>query len=293
VTVAPDIAMDERTAQSTLRRARTLLQPALRTWTARLPQPVERIASYHFGWTDSAGRPDDAPAGMTLRPALVFGCAAAVGCTAEDALDPAVAVELVHNFSLLHDDILDGDTTRRHRPTAWTVFGSPAALLTGDALLVHASRVLAERPHRHTAMGIRCLSEATTSLIEGEHTDISFEERSHVTLPECLTMTENKTAALLAASCLLGALWGGGTPEQAAALHRFGRHLGMAFQLADDVLDITGTDASLGKHAAGADEVRQALLLDQARDRQDEVGLAHEFADTVEAPKIDGVRHDV
>jgi geranylgeranyl diphosphate synthase, type I len=253
MTTAPDTARERRTAREALRRARVLLDPALREWVECLPAPVARVASYHFGWTDSAGRPDIAPAGKALRPALVFGCAAAVGSPARAALAPAVAVELVHNFSLLHDDILDGDTTRRHRATAWAVFGSSAALLTGDALLIHASRVLSDRAAGpRTGIGIRWLSEATTHLIEGEHTDISFEERSHVSLAECLAMTEAKTAALLACSCALGSLWGGGTPEQTEALRRFGKHLGMAFQLADDLLGIWGDPAVTGK-PAGAD----------------------------------------
>ncbi|RBM23943.1 polyprenyl synthetase family protein [Streptomyces sp. PT12] len=253
MTTVPDTAGGAHTARDTLRDARALLDPALRQWVHLLPTPVARVASYHFGWTDATGRPDDAPAGKALRPALVFGCAEAVGGSADEAMAPAVAVELVHNFSLLHDDILDGDTTRRHRATAWTVFGSSAALLAGDALLMHASRVLTEQPAPLAAVtGIRWLSEATTQLIEGEHTDISFEDRFHVSLPECLAMTERKTAALLACSCALGALWGGASPERVESLRRFGTHLGMAFQLTDDLLGIWGDPAVTGK-PAGAD----------------------------------------
>ncbi|MDT0345613.1 polyprenyl synthetase family protein [Streptomyces litchfieldiae] len=244
---------ERQTALDVLRRTRALLDPALREWVHRLPAPVARVASYHFGWTDSAGRTDTAPAGKALRPALVLGCAEAVGAPPEEALAPAVAVEFVHNFSLLHDDILDGDTTRRHRATAWTVFGSATALLAGDALLIHAGRVLTEQPARlATVTGINWLCEATTQLIEGEHTDLSFEERTQVSLDECLAMTERKTAALLAVSCALGALWGGASPERTEALRRFGTHLGMAFQLADDLLGIWGDPAVTGK-PAGAD----------------------------------------
>ncbi|MDT0306007.1 polyprenyl synthetase family protein [Streptomyces sp. DSM 44917] len=253
MTTVPDTGSDRRTALAALRETRVLLDPALRASVHELPAPVARVASYHFGWTDRDGRPSDAPAGKALRPALVLGCAAAVGGRPEDALAPAVAVELVHNFSLLHDDILDGDTTRRHRATAWTVFGTASALLAGDALLVHAGRVLTGQPGRlATATGLRWLSEATTRLIEGEQTDISFEEREHVTLVECLAMTERKTAALLACACALGALWAGGSADRTEALRRFGSHLGMAFQLADDLLGIWGDPAVTGK-PAGAD----------------------------------------
>ncbi|WP_059008491.1 polyprenyl synthetase family protein [Streptomyces specialis] len=253
MTTLPDTAAEQRTAREALRRARALLDPALRDWVRRLPEPIARVASYHFGWTDSAGRPDNAPAGKALRPALVFLSAEAVGAPAESALAPAVAVELVHNFSLLHDDILDGDATRRHRATAWTVFGSSSALLAGDALLIHAARVLTEEATAAgTVTGVRWLGDATTQLIEGEYADLSFEERDHVSLAECLGMAERKTAELLACSCALGSLWGGGSPDRTDALRRFGTHLGIAFQLADDLLGIWGDPAVTGK-PAGAD----------------------------------------
>ncbi|UED83087.1 polyprenyl synthetase family protein [Streptomyces profundus] len=253
MTTHPPTKDGQQTAREVLHRTRVLLDPALQAWVRRLPPPVVRVASYHFGWTDSAGRPDSAPPGKALRPALVFACAEAVRGSAEEALAPAVAVELVHNFSLLHDDILDGDTTRRHRATAWTVFGSSAALLAGDALLIHASRVLTEEAALpRTLTGLRWLSESTTQLIEGEQTDLHFEERSRVTLGECLLMAERKTASLLACACALGALWGGGDQRQTEALRRFGHHLGVLFQLTDDLLGIWGDPAVTGK-PAGAD----------------------------------------
>ncbi|MEV1010992.1 polyprenyl synthetase family protein [Streptomyces sp. NPDC049881] len=260
MTTAPDAGVGQA-ARTALRRSRTVVDPALREWVARLPEPVARVASYHFGWTDAAGRPSDASGGKALRPALVLVSAEAVGGLAADAVAPAVAVELVHNFSLLHDDILDGDTTRRHRPTAWTVFGSPAALLAGDALLVHAGRVLChEAAEPRTVMGLRWLMEATTQLIEGEQADIGFEERDRVTLAECLAMTERKTASLLGCSCALGALWGGGDEARVEALRRFGTHLGMAFQLADDLLGIWGDPAVTGKPAGADLAVRKKSL---------------------------------
>ncbi|MGK5531933.1 polyprenyl synthetase family protein [Streptomyces sp. URMC 129] len=282
MTTLPQTTDEQRTARDALRRARALLDPALRDWVRRLPAPIARVASYHFGWTDAAGRPETAPAGKALRPALVFACAEAVGAPAEAALRPAVAVELVHNFSLLHDDILDGDATRRHRPTAWTVFGSSSALLAGDALLIHAARVLTEEPApAATVTGARWLSEAATQLIEGEYADLSFEERTHVTLAECLAMTERKTAALLACSCALGALWGGGSPERTEALRRFGNHLGIAFQLADDLLGIWGDPAVTGK-PAGADLTarKKSLPVVAALDSGTEAGrrLAEAYA---------------
>jgi geranylgeranyl diphosphate synthase, type I len=279
-------------AREALRRTRVLLDPALRAWVERLPGPVARVASYHFGWLDGEGRPVDAPAGKALRPALVFGCAEAVGGTAEAALAPAVAVELVHNFSLLHDDILDRDTTRRHRPTAWAVFGTPAALLAGDALLSHAGRVLGEQPAPACAgTGVKWLSEAAISLIEGEQTDLSFEERPHVSLSECLAMAERKTAALLACSCALGALWGGGSPEQTEALRRFGGHLGMAFQLVDDMLGIWGDPEVTGK-PAGADLVSRKKSLPVVAALDSGTPAGHRLAEMYASPGAAGSRPD-
>uniref|UniRef100_UPI001D131CCB polyprenyl synthetase family protein n=2 Tax=Streptomyces TaxID=1883 RepID=UPI001D131CCB len=243
---------DTTAAREALRRAHALVEPALLSWTDRLPTELRRIARYHFGWTDSAGLPDRGLSGKVLRPALVLGCAEAVGGSAEDALPPAVAVELVHNFSLLHDDILDGDTTRRHRATAWTVFGSPSALLTGDALLSHAFRVLAEDGSPRAAAAVADLADATTRLVDGENTDIGFESRERVPLDACLGMSEAKTAALLASSCALGALWAGAAPDRVESLRRFGHHLGLGFQITDDLLGIWGDPAVTGK-PAGAD----------------------------------------
>ncbi|MFX4294761.1 polyprenyl synthetase family protein [Streptomyces bohaiensis] len=239
-------------ARVALRSARTLVEPALLHWVDRLPGELRRIARYHFGWNDAAGAPDQGLVGKALRPALVLAAAEACGGRAEETLAPAVAVELVHNFSLLHDDILDGDTTRRHRATAWTVFGSPGALLTGDALLSHAFRVLADEGSERAAAAVRALADATTLLVEGEHTDVGFESRETVPLQACLSMSERKTAELLACSCELGALWAGAAPDRVAALRRFGHHLGLGFQLADDLLGIWGDPALTGK-PAGAD----------------------------------------
>ncbi|WP_240796203.1 polyprenyl synthetase family protein [Streptomyces sp. RFCAC02] len=262
MTTAPHTAEEpQAAARAALSQGRALVDPALRTWVGRLPEPVARVASYHFGWTDAEGRPTDDPGGKALRPTLVLTCAEAVGGEAGAALPPAVAVELVHNFSLLHDDILDGDTTRRHRATAWTVFGSPAALLAGDALLTHAGRVLTdEGAGQREITGLRWLMDATMQLIEGERSDIDFETRADVTLAECLAMTERKTASLLGCSCALGALWGGGTQAQVAALRRFGTHLGMAFQLADDLLGIWGDPRVTGKPAGADLAVRKKSL---------------------------------
>jgi geranylgeranyl diphosphate synthase type I len=155
-----------------------------------------------------------------------------------------VAVELVHNFSLLHDDVMDRDASRRHRPTAWTVFGISPAILAGDSLLTLAFDVLAARPQTMPR-----LATAVQDLVEGQSQDISFEGRMDVTPAECVHMLRLKTAALFSCACSMGALSAGGTLADAERYHRFGDQLGLAFQFADDILGIWGDPAVTGKPA--------------------------------------------
>ncbi|MFE7116863.1 polyprenyl synthetase family protein [Streptomyces sp. NPDC057654] len=227
--------------------ARELTGPALRSWTERLPPAVAGWAGYHLGLQDEAGRPLRGYWGKAVRPALVLTCAEAVGGGARDAVRAAVAVELVHNFSLLHDDVIDQDALRRHRPTVWKLFGVPAAVLTGDALLALAHRVLAAVPGPETVSSIAMLSGAVEELVEGEALDVVFERRSEVTTAEYAAMATAKTGSLMGAACGLGALAGGADAERALPLVEFGRHLGLAFQIVDDLLGVFGDPRTTGK----------------------------------------------
>ncbi|QFZ19316.1 family 2 encapsulin nanocompartment cargo protein polyprenyl transferase [Saccharothrix syringae] len=242
-----DAGPAHRSAREVLNWSRAGVTPALRAAVDRLPDSMRTIAGYHFGWWDEGGRPTGADAGKAIRPALVLLGTQAVGGTADEALPAAVAVELVHNFSLLHDDVMDGDRTRRHRATAWTVYGVNPAILAGDALLTLALDELAGSGHPAAQQSIRVLSTAVQELLEGQRADLSFEERSDVRLAECVRMAEGKTGALLGASCALGALFGGGRPEQVGHLRSFGERMGLAFQFADDLLGIWGDPAVTGK----------------------------------------------
>lgn len=211
---------------------------------------MSRIVGYHLGWCDADGVPTEDRAGKAVRAALALGCAEAVGGKAGGAVPAAVAAELVHNASLLHDDIIDGDATRRSRPAVWTVFGVPAAILAGDALFFLAIQVLADRPPPSGGEAIPCLSATVQRLIDGENADIGFETRRKVSLDDCLAMTIAKTGALLECACTLGAIYGCATAGQARALGQFGVHLGIAFQLIDDLLGIWGDPDVTGKPAA-------------------------------------------
>ncbi len=236
-----------RDAREILAWSRAVVDPGLRRAVAELPASIRHIAGYHFGWWDARGKPIRGYPGKALRPALVLLCAQAVGGDPEAAVPAAVAVELVHNFSLLHDDVMDRDQTRRHRPTAWAVFGISDAILAGDALLALASECLAECALASRAGGVQLLSRCVAELCHGQSLDLSFEQRDGIEMGECWTMVAAKTGALLGCGCSLGALAGGGDARQAQLFSEFGRHFGRAFQLVDDLLGIWGNPKATGK----------------------------------------------
>ncbi|MFI6851695.1 family 2 encapsulin nanocompartment cargo protein polyprenyl transferase [Streptomyces sp. NPDC050416] len=239
-----------------LERARAEVDPVLRDALGSLPGPMRRIALYHFGWEQADGSPAVGGSGKAIRPALVLAAAAALGGpeARAAAVRAAAAVELVHNFTLLHDDVMDRDTTRRHRPTAWTVFGDADAILAGDALQALAMRLLAEDPHPAAPAATARLAHCVIELCAGQHADTAMEHRApaEVTLDEVLAMAEAKTGALLGSACALGALYAGAGDADVAALDAFGREAGLAFQLIDDVIGIWGDPRRTGK-PVGAD----------------------------------------
>jgi geranylgeranyl diphosphate synthase type I len=159
----------------------------------------------------------------------------------------AVAIGLIHEFSLLHDDVMDGDETRRHRPTAWTVFGTGEAILVGDALLALGLRVIATSGHATAREGVSSLSKAVFALTDGQMADLAFESRDDVTLAEVESMAQKKTSALIGVACALGAGFGGAGPEAVEHFRGFGERLGLAFQHVDDLLGIWGDPSVTGK----------------------------------------------
>ncbi|MFE0457906.1 polyprenyl synthetase family protein [Kitasatospora sp. NPDC058965] len=236
-----------------LARGRTLCTPPLRAAVARLAAPMDRVAAYHFGWIDEAGVPSAGDGGKAVRPALALLSAEAAGADPHAGVPGGVSVELVHNFSLLHDDLMDGDETRRHRATAWTVFGPAQAILVGDALATLGTEVLLDAGRSgaatpaDAARAVRLITTATRKLIDGQAQDLSFEHRDAVTVAECLEMEGNKTGALLAAASAIGAVLAGADDRTADALERYGHHLGLAFQAVDDLLGIWGATEVTGK----------------------------------------------
>ncbi|WP_405806504.1 polyprenyl synthetase family protein [Streptomyces sp. NBC_01187] len=242
-------AADNKSVSALLERGRTLATPVLRAAVDRLAPPMDTVAAYHFGWIDTEGRPSAADGGKAVRPALALLSAEAAGAVPETGIPGAVAVELVHNFSLLHDDLMDGDEQRRHRDTVWKVHGPAQAILVGDALFALAGEILLELGTPEAGRATRRLTRATRSLIDGQAQDISYEHRDQVTVEECLDMEGNKTGALLACAASIGAVLGGADDRTADALESYGYHLGLAFQAVDDLLGIWGDPEATGKQA--------------------------------------------
>ncbi|MFE9707836.1 polyprenyl synthetase family protein [Streptomyces sp. NPDC005930] len=231
-----------------------MLAPALRSAVESLPAEEGLVARYHRGWCEADGAPRAAASGggKAVRPALALLSAAAVGADPSDAVPAAVAVELVHDFTLLHDDVIDGDVLRRHRPAAWSLFGTPAAVLTGDALLVAALRVLSEVPAGRSEAAVRELVGTLLELVEGQSRDVAFEKAHEVSVADYLVMAAGKTGSLIGCACALGGVLAGADAVRVGRLREFGRSLGVAFQCTDDILGIWGRSARSGK-PVGAD----------------------------------------
>ncbi|WP_369202376.1 polyprenyl synthetase family protein [Streptomyces sp. PU-14G] len=256
--------------------SRELVTPALRVALEGMPSPEREAVAFHRGWSapgqrsplaeDRAGVGTGSAArggsgcgsgsgsggGKALRPALTFLSAMAVGAAPGAVVAGAVAVEMVHDFSLVHDDVIDADPLRRHRPAVWKKFGTPAAVLVGDALLARAVALLAAEGGQTGERAVREMAGALEELLAGQSQDIAFERMRRVTVEQYLEMARGKTGALIGCACALGGVLAGAPERRVSGLRDFGRHLGVAFQCADDVLGIWGRTERSGK-PVGAD----------------------------------------
>ena len=222
--------------------------------SAELELAIHDMARYALGWIDRNGAPDSA-AGKRARPALCMLGAAAISpdpAVQARAICGAAAVEFVHNFSLVHDDIQDQDEHRRGRPTVWKVWGVSQAINAGDALRELADLAMlraadAGAPAEAILDAAARLNRATLRMIEGQYLDLTFEERLDVGLDEYLRMVERKTGAMMGVSLAVGAVLAGASSEQADALQLAGQRLGRCFQIRDDWLGIWADAAALGK----------------------------------------------
>lgn len=210
---------------------------------------------YHLSWVDVSFQEIEARGGKRIRPLICLLCNQAAGGETEQALPAAAAVELVHNFSLIHDDIQDSSRYRRGRQAVWDVWGTAQAINVGDGMFVLARLALHDLagrgvPADRQQAATLALDRACLSLCEGQYFDMTFEDRLDVNLEQYQHMIGLKTATLLAASAQLGAIVAGAPPEVVQHYYDFGRHVGMAFQIQDDILGAWGDEQTTGKSAA-------------------------------------------
>ncbi len=239
---------------SALTRYHRLVQDEMRAAFPEADLPIYDMARYAVGWLDEVGRPADA-SGKGARAALTMLGAEAISADPDAlrcAASGAAAVEMVHNFSLVHDDVQDGDEERRGRPTVWRVWGVAQAINTGD-LMRELADVALRRALTHGASvdsvieSIRRLNQATMLMIEGQYLDLTFERRLDVEVDEYLAMVERKTGAMMGVSLAIGAALAGASVDQADTLDRAGKRLGRCFQMRDDWLGIWADPEALGK----------------------------------------------
>ncbi len=224
---------------------------------------VHLLQGYHLGWLgqDGTRAVGGSSQGKALRPTLCLFACEAVASSYERALPAAAALELIHNFSLLHDDIQDQDLERRHQPTAWSVWGVPRALVAGDAMHSTGDLAVLRAEEEGVSAGIvlqvsTILTNSYLAMIEGQCLDLRFESRTDITTDEYLHMIACKTGALIRCGLETGALLADGDEPTVQAFASFGEGLGRAFQIRDDYLGIWGDEATLGK-ATGNDILRR------------------------------------
>jgi geranylgeranyl diphosphate synthase type I len=234
---------------SVLVRYQADIDAELRSLLADRDSLLYDMMRYHLGWIDQRGEPQKGSTGKAIRPTLCLLACESTGGDWHRALPAAAAVELVHNYSLIHDDIQDDDRERRHRPTVWSVWGKPQAINAGTAMRMLANTAVRRSKLPGTKqMRIQSLiDEATIRLIEGQCLDIGYEKRVDITTKEYIRMIEAKTAALMACALEVGGEVATDDEAVIASLHQFGWDLGVVFQTKDDVLGIWGKPEETGK----------------------------------------------
>lgn len=189
--------------------------------------------------------------GKRMRPILLLLAHQLYKSDLQQAIKPALGIEVFHNFTLLHDDIMDAAPLRRGQQTVHEKWNPNVAILSGDTMLVQAYQLVAEAPSNVLKKALDVFSRTAIEVCEGQQYDMDFEERDDVSIAEYIQMIEYKTAVLLAGALKIGALTGGATSEEANHLYEFGRNIGIAFQLKDDLLDVFGDQDKFGKQVGG------------------------------------------
>ncbi len=228
------------------------------------PPALRNILRYHMGWQDEHGHSCSRESGKFIRSTLCLLSCQAVGGDTSQVMPAAAAVELVHNFSLIHDDIEDASYERHHRPTVWKLWGQSQAINAGDTMFTLAYLALLKLKEKgiadeKVASSIKMLSLACLELCEGQYLDVEYEDRLDITIEDYLDMAARKTAALFAVSTSLGAYLGSEDSKLVDFFHLFGKELGIAYQICDDILGIWGAEESIGKSASDISQRKKTL----------------------------------
>lgn len=250
--------MNLEAMQSRMQSYRVALEQELRAVFQRfLPGPAELdvMLQYHMGWMNEDGTPVELYAGKQIRPILLLLSTQAAGGDWRAALPAAGAIELVHNFSLIHDDIEDDSPLRRGRPTLWKVWDAPLSINAGDTMFVLAHMALWRLSETGVSSDrivevLRVFEQTNLLLTRGQHLDMSFEHMDVVEVDAYLKMVGGKSAALISGAMEIGAIIAGLKPEECRVYADFGFNLGLAFQIQDDILGIWGEPSVTGKSAA-------------------------------------------
>lgn len=244
---------------------------------AEISEAIERLLPIaHPEGLYEAGRHLLDAGGKRLRPSMLLLAAESLGGNADSLVPAAVSIELVHNFTLIHDDIMDNADIRRGRPSVHKLWGLSGAILAGDTLYSKAFQVLGNTPAEPRLLleAMNVLSRTCTDICEGQWLDLEFEHREAVSEEEYLEMIEKKTGVLYGASASMGAILAGAAPDQVNGLDRFGRLTGMGFQIQDDVLDLTAPEKVLGKRRGGdLVEGKKTLIMIRAQAQGVKVGV--------------------
>jgi geranylgeranyl diphosphate synthase type I len=247
---------------------RTLIRDEMQAvFPAHLPQvaPFYQMQEYHLGWRNQALAREYADPGKLLRPILTLMASQMFGGSVAQTLPLAAGIQLIHDFSLIHDDIQDNSDLRRGRTTLWTIWGMPHGINAGDGMFVLAHLAVQRLcdvglPAERVLHIMRRFDRIILSICEGQYLDMSFEGNPTIGEADYLAMIERKTALLVAACCELGATAAGASPHDAQHMYDFGVHLGLSFQMQDDILGIWGSAQETGKPDA-ADLLRRKLSL--------------------------------
>ncbi|KAA8889446.1 polyprenyl synthetase family protein [Nocardia colli] len=252
-----DTAVQPPPLPDTVHRSREMLRAGMESALAPIHPDLALACRYYFGWRELDGTPVQARGSRGLQASVAFLCARAVGGQPESALPAAIAMEFLHNSSLLHDDLMDEDAVRRDRPTVWAALGTPTSLLSGNALWIAANEVLLSVPGELGAVATRLLNESLHTLTNALAAEMNFERRPavEIALDEWPQLGFGKGGALLGCGAGLGVRLGGGSAAAAEPFEQAARHAGLAWQAMNDVENIWGDADLIGK--PGYNDLRQ------------------------------------